>query len=141
MIYLFLLAPCIVFHFQLLFIQWIYALSVSQLEKHHCLPCPGKSFGTTWVFSCKHTEQDMHERKTSSHWELETLKYSRPSLNFLSLFYYQSFQVCCTLSFQQALLKGQIEFFIPVKQRRVGKLFLKGQMVNILGCERVKRQN
>lgn len=62
MIHLFLLARCIAlkekaFHFQVLVNQWIHALSISWLEKHRCLPCPGKRFGTTWEFSYKHTEQ------------------------------------------------------------------------------------
>lgn len=62
MTHLFLLAPCIAlkemaFHFQVLVNQWIYAVSISWLEKQRCLPCRRQSFGTTWEFSYKHTEQ------------------------------------------------------------------------------------
>ena len=60
-----------VFHFQIL-VAVGYALSISQPDKHHCLPCRGQSFGTTGKFSYQHTEQHTRETQTSVCLERET---------------------------------------------------------------------
>lgn len=60
-----------VFHFQVL-VAVGYALSISQPDEHHCLPCRGQSFGTTGEFSYQHAEQHTRETKTSVCLETQT---------------------------------------------------------------------
>ena len=60
-----------VFHFQIL-VAVGYALSISQPDKHHCLPCRGQSFGTTGEFSYQHAEQHTRETQTNVCLERET---------------------------------------------------------------------
>lgn len=60
-----------VFHFQVL-VAVGHALSISQPDKHHCLPCRGQSFGTTGEFSYQHAEQHTRETKASVCLERQT---------------------------------------------------------------------
>ena len=72
-----------VFRFQVL-VAVGYALSISQPDKHQCLPCRGQSFGTPGEFSYQHAERHTRETKTSVCLERQTRHACSPLISPLS---------------------------------------------------------